>query len=356
MNNGDARAMPDRRRGTGPEAPLLRVRNLKTYFPIRQGTLVRRVVGHIKAVDEVSFDIGRGETLGMVGESGCGKSTVGHSIVRLVRPTAGSINFDGIELTRLDKRSMRRLYRRVQMIYQDVFGSLDPRMSVGDIIAEPMVIHGIGDRPARRRRVRELLDLVALRAQMADVYPHEMSGGQRQRVGIARALALQPDLIICDEPISALDVSIQAQIINLLRHLQDAFGLTYLFIAHDLAVIHHVADRIVVMYLGKVVEIAASDTLVTAPRHPYTQALLAAVPIPDPVAEAARGADRVILGGDLPSPFDPPVGCNFCTRCPATGRVMEAHDIDCGTEEPRLQEVAPGHWAACHLYAACRPR
>ncbi len=340
----------------GPGAPpLLSVRNLKAYFPIRQGMVVRRVVEQVKAVDDVSFDIARGETLGMVGESGCGKTTIGRAILRLIRPTAGSIVFDGIELTDLGRRGFRRLYRRIQMIYQDSSAAMDPRMTVGDIIAEPLEINRIGDRESQRQRVRELLDTVGLGDRTADAYPHELSGGQRQRVGIARALAMRPDLIVCDEPVSALDVSIQAQIINLLQELQGEFGLTYLFIAHDLAVVHHIADRIVVMYLGKVMEIAPSETLTGNPLHPYTQVLLSAAPIPDPAVEAARESQFIVLEGEPPSATNPPPGCKFSTRCPTARRVLDEHGIDCGRLEPALREVEQGHWAACHLHAACRP-
>ena len=345
---------PDGSGGSG-EAPLLSVRNLKAYFPVRKGMVVRRVVDQVKAVDDVSFDIARGETLGMVGESGCGKTTIGRSILRLIQPRAGSIVFDGMELTALGRREFRGFYRRIQMIYQDSSSAMDPRMSVGDIIAEPLEINRIGDRESRRQRVLELLDRVGLRDQTVGAYPHELSGGQRQRVGIARALAMKPDLIVCDEPVSALDVSIQAQIINLLQRLQREFGLTYLFIAHDLAVVHHIADRIVVMYLGKVMEIAPSETLIGEPLHPYTQVLLSAVPIPVPTAEAAREDQFILPKGEPPSAANPPPGCNFSARCPAAGRVLTEHGIDCGTLEPTLREVERGHWAACHLHAICRP-
>ena len=319
--------------------------------------LVRRVVGHVKAVDDVSFAISRGETLGLVGESGCGKTTIGRSIVHLVRPTAGTVTFDGIELTGLGRRRFRRLYRRIQMIYQDSQAAMNPRMSVGDIIAEPLEIHGIGSRRSRRQQVRELLATVRLGARAADVHPHELSGGQRQRVGIARALALKPDLIVCDEPVSALDVSIQAQIINLLKDLQANLGLTYLFIAHDLAVVHHIADRILVVFLGKVMEVAPSEALAQRPLHPYTRVLLSAIPVPDPTLEAkAPAGTRRLLGGDLPSAADPPCGCRFSGRCPTAERVMDEHGIDCADVDPELREIEPDHWVACHIHAECRPR
>ncbi len=329
---------PDGPGGSG-EAPLLSVRNLKAYFPIRQGMIVRRVVEQVKAVDDVSFDIARGETLGMVGESGCGKTTIGRSILRLIQPTAGSIVFDGIELTGLGRRGFRRLYRRIQMIYQDSSAAMDPRMSVGDIIAEPLEINRIGDRESQRQRVRELLDTVRLGDRTAGAYPHELSGGQRQRVGIARALAMRPDLIVCDEPVSALDVSIQAQIINLLEELQEQFGLTYLFIAHDLSVVRHISDRVAVMYLGKMMELTSRDELYENPLHPYTKALLSAVPIPDPEVETKR--ERILLTGDVPSPMHPPPGCVFNTRCPiAIG--------ECRQAVPEWREVSRDHWVACH--------
>ncbi len=329
---------------------LVRVKNLKMYFPITKGIIFQRHVGDIKAVDGLSFDIKRGETLGLVGESGCGKSTTGRAILQLYRPTAGTVEFEGAELTHLKGEPLRRMRRHMQMIFQDPYASLNPRMTVGSIIGEPLEVHNILSGKARKDRVKELLNIVGLNPYFINRYPHEFSGGQRQRIGVARALAVQPDFIVCDEPISALDVSIQAQVINLLEDLQDRFGLTYLFIAHDLAVVRHISDRIAVMYLGKIVELTDRTTLYREPLHPYTQALLSAVPIPDPVAEAEREKRRVILQGDVPSPANPPIGCNFCTRCPAKERVMKEKGIDCNVIEPEFREVVADHWVACHLY------
>ncbi len=321
------------------EKPLVRVEGLKQHFPITRGIL-RRQVGAVKAVDGVSFDIYRGETLGMVGESGCGKSTTGRAILQLNRPTAGRVFLDDIELEHLRGKRLREMRRRMQMIFQDPYASLNPRMTIGRIIGEPLQIFNLVSRKERKGRVQELMELVGLNPQFADRYPHEFSGGQRQRVGIARALALQPDFIVCDEPISALDVSIQAQVVNLLEELQERFGLTYLFIAHDLAMVRHISDRVAVMYLGKIVELTDQASLYANPLHPYTQALLSAVPIPDPKIESQR--QRTILKGSLPSPSDPPKGCNFCTRCPVA--VEHCHEV-----EPELREVSPGHQVACHL-------
>ena len=321
------------------ERPLVRVEGLKQHFPITRGIL-RRQVGAVKAVDGVSFDIYRGETLGMVGESGCGKSTTGRAILQLNRPTAGRVFLDEIELEHLRGKGLREMRRRMQMIFQDPYASLNPRMTIGRIIGEPLQIFNLVSRKERKGRVQELMELVGLNPQFADRYPHEFSGGQRQRVGIARALALQPDFIVCDEPISALDVSIQAQVVNLLEELQERFGLTYLFIAHDLAMVRHISDRVAVMYLGKIVELTDQASLYANPLHPYTQALLSAVPIPDPKIESQR--QRTILKGSLPSPSDPPKGCNFCTRCPVA--VEHCHEV-----EPELREVSPGHQVACHL-------
>ena len=321
------------------EKPLVRVEGLKQHFPITRGIL-RRQVGAVKAVDGVSFEIYRGETLGMVGESGCGKSTTGRAILKLNRPTEGKVYLDDIDLENLKGKKLREIRRRMQMIFQDPYASLNPRMTIGRIIGEPLQIFNLVSRKERKGSVQELMELVGLNPQFADRYPHEFSGGQRQRVGIARALALQPDFIVCDEPISALDVSIQAQVVNLLEELQQRFGLTYLFIAHDLAMVRHISDRVAVMYLGKIVELTDQAALYANPLHPYTQALLSAVPIPDPKIESQR--QRTILEGSLPSPSDPPKGCNFCTRCPVA--VEHCHEV-----EPELREVSPGHQVACHL-------
>ena len=319
---------------------LLEVRHLVKHFSVGGG-LFGGSPGLVRAVDDVSFAIRRGETLGLVGESGCGKTTTGRCILQLERATSGQVIFEGRDLTGLDLTELRPIRRRMQVIFQDPYSSLNPRMTVGQILAEPIAVHGLipGAR-ARRERVRELLHRVGLLPQHADRYPHQLSGGQRQRVGIARALAVEPTLIICDEPVSALDVSIQAQIINLLEDLQAELGLTYLFIAHDLAVVRHISDRVVVMYLGKIAEVADRRELYERPLHPYTQALLAAVPIPDPEVEASRA--RPVLGGEVPSPLRPPPGCVFHPRCPIA---VER----CRGEIPPLREITPGHWAACLL-------
>jgi len=317
---------------------LVKVRDLKMHFPITQGIIIQRQVGAIRAVDGITFDILRGETLGLVGESGCGKSTTGRAMLQLYRPTAGEVYFEEHSLTEMKGESLRRMRRRMQMIFQDPYASLNPRRTVGDIIGEPMLVHNILKGKARRDRVQELLRVVGLNPYFVNRYPHEFSGGQRQRIGVARALALNPEFIICDEPISALDVSIQAQIINLLEDLQAEFNLTYLFIAHDLSVVRHISDRIAVMYLGKIVELTGRTELYENPLHPYTQALLSAVPIPDPVVEEQR--QRVILEGDVPSPANPPVGCNFNTRCPVVMNI-------CKEQEPEFKESDSGHWVAC---------
>jgi len=319
---------------------LLEVRHLVKHFTI-SGGLFGGTPGVVRAVDDVSFAIRRGETLGLVGESGCGKTTTGRCILQLERPTSGQVIFEGRELTALDAAALRPVRRRMQVIFQDPYSSLNPRMTVGQILAEPIAVHGlIPDAARRRARVRDLLQRVGLLPQHGDRYPHQLSGGQRQRVGIARALAVEPSLIICDEPVSALDVSIQAQIINLLEDLQAELHLTYLFIAHDLAVVRHISDRVAVMYLGRIVEVADRRELYDNPLHPYTKALLAAVPIPDPALEASR--PRPVLGGEVPSPLNPPSGCVFHPRCPIA--------VDrCRVEIPPLREVAPGHWAACLL-------
>jgi oligopeptide transport system ATP-binding protein len=317
---------------------IVRVRDLKMHFPITQGIVIQRQVGAIKAVDGITFDIVRGETLGLVGESGCGKSTTGRAILQLYRPTAGEVYFEDQSLTEIKGERLRRMRRRMQMIFQDPYASLNPRMTVGDIIGEPLLVHGLAKSRERRERVQELLRVVGLNPYFVNRYPHEFSGGQRQRIGVARALAVNPDFIICDEPISALDVSIQAQIINLLEDLQAEFNLTYLFIAHDLSVVRHISDRIAVMYLGKIMELTDRQELYDNPVHPYTQALLSAVPIPDPVVEEQR--KRIILEGDVPSPANPPVGCNFNTRCPV---VMDI----CREQEPEFEDIGDGHWVAC---------
>jgi oligopeptide transport system ATP-binding protein len=321
------------------EAPLLQVRGLRMHFPISEGVVTRRRVGDVKAVDGVDFSIRRGETLGLVGESGCGKTTMGRCILRLETPTAGEILYNGVDVAKLSRKQMVALRRRIQVIFQDPYSSLNPRMKVGSIIAEPMRVHGVEpDSKKRTARVRELLSLCGLNPNFADRYPHEMSGGQRQRVGIARALALNPEFIVCDEAVSALDVSIQAQIINLLEDLREKFNLTYLFIAHDLSVVRHLCQRVAVMYLGRVVELAECDELFDNPLHPYTKALLAAVPVPDPTVEATRAFQPV--SGEVPSPINPPPGCVFHPRCSLAV-------AECRQTRPELRELRPGHWVAC---------
>lgn len=317
---------------------LLEVRNLVKHFPIRQGIIFTRQVGAVKAVDDISFTVNKGETLGLVGESGCGKTTTGRVILRLIEPTSGQVIFDGKNVPALPKDELRELRKEMQIIFQDPYGSLNPRMTVGDIIGEPLHIHKLAKGPEREKRVRELLEVVGLSAFHARRFPHEFSGGQRQRIGIARALAVNPRLIICDEPVSALDVSIQAQVINLLQDLQEEFGLTYLFIAHDLSVVKHISDRVAVMYLGKIVELTDKDELYRNPKHPYTQALLSAIPEADPTIKK----ERIILKGDVPSPINPPSGCRFHTRCP---KAMEI----CTKEEPEFLDSGGGHFVACHL-------
>jgi peptide/nickel transport system ATP-binding protein len=320
---------------------LLQVRDLQVHFPIIRGILRDRVVGHVRAVDGIDLDVDRGTTYGLVGESGCGKSTLGRAVLRLIEPTGGTVEFNGQDLAALDRHELRRTRRRMQMVFQDPMASLDPRQSVRSALVEPLRTHDIPAGPGGwDRRVRELLDVVGLPAGAARRYPHEFSGGQRQRIGIARAIALQPDLVIADEPVSSLDVSVQAQVINLLQDLQSALGLTYLVIAHDLAVVRHVSDLIGVMYLGTLVEQAPADHLYQAPLHPYTLSLMSAIPIPDPAVEATR--ERILLTGDLPSPADPPPGCRFHTRCPLR------RDTRCHDEVPALREILPGHHVACH--------
>jgi oligopeptide/dipeptide ABC transporter ATP-binding protein len=319
------------------DGPLLEVRDLRTYYPVRDGVLRRRSAW-VKAVDGVSLHVGRGETFGLVGESGCGKTTLGRSVVRLTQATSGEIRLSGQDITQASGRKLRRLRRDVQLIFQDPYGSLNPRMSVGDLVAEGLVIHGELGRREREQRVAELLSIVGLRREHMRRYPHEFSGGQRQRIGIARALALRPKLVIADEPVAALDVSIQSQVLNLLSDLQQQFGLSYLFIAHDLGVVRYISDRVGVMYLGNLVEVAPANEVYEDPRMPYTQALLSAIPS----ADGGARRERIILRGDVPSPIDPPTGCPFRTRC------WQAQDI-CAQAKPALREVRPGHWAACHF-------
>ncbi|MCH8098056.1 MAG: ABC transporter ATP-binding protein [Proteobacteria bacterium] len=319
--------------------PILEVKGLKMYFPISEGVVFTRKVAEVKAVDGISFHIRKGETFGLVGESGCGKTTTGRCILQLEQATEGQIFFDGVNIAELDRRELSALRQKIQVIFQDPYSSLNPRMKIGEIIGEPMRVHGIEpDADKRHARVAELLSICGLDPKFADRYPHEMSGGQRQRVGIGRALALNPEFIICDEPVSALDVSIQAQVINLLEDLRDEFGLTYLFIAHDLSVVRHLCHRVAVMYLGKIVELAECDELYDNPIHPYTQALLAAVPVPDPEIESKR--EHKVMKGEVPSPINPPSGCVFHPRCPLA---VEG----CRSVVPELREIKPGHWVAC---------
>ena len=321
------------------EDVLLDVKDLKMHFPVTSGLLFQRTVAHVKAVDGVSFSVRRGETLGLVGESGCGKTTTGRCILQLYKPTSGEVVFDGKELTRMNTKQMRTMRREMQVIFQDPYSSLNPRMTAGNIIGEPLVVHGLVHGKAEyRERVAELLVNVGLNPYMADRFPHEFSGGQRQRIGVARALSVSPKFIVADEPVSALDVSIQAQIINLLEELQEQFNLTYLFIAHDLSVVRHISDRVGVMYLGHLVEIAERNEIYRNPIHPYTRALLSAVPIPDPILDAQR--ERVLLTGEVPSPLNPPAGCVFHPRCPIA-------DDSCSRVIPELREVSPDHWASC---------
>ncbi len=319
---------------------ILTVRNLEMHFPITQGILFQKKVGAVRAVDGVSFDVKRGETLGLVGESGCGKSTTGRTILHLSKATGGKFYFDGQDITNLNGANLKNVRRNMTMIFQDPYASLNPRMTVGNIISEPLIIHGIGSAKDRQSRVQELLEVVGLSRFYGNRYPHEFSGGQRQRVGIARALAASPSFIVADEPVSALDVSIQAQVVNLLEDLQNRLGLTYLFVAHDLSVVRHISDRVAVMYLGKIVELADRDTIYKSPGHPYTRALLSAVPIPDPRAEKRR--KRIILTGDVPSPVNPPPACRFHTRCPLVQQI-------CKEQEPEFRDIGGGHRVACHF-------
>jgi len=321
---------------------LMRVDHLVKHFPITRNRMIffKQNAGAVHAVDDVSFDLIRGETLGLVGESGCGKSTTGRTVLQLHRPTSGHVFFEGKDLAVTKGEELRLMRRRMQMIFQDPYASLNPRMTVGEIIGEPVIIHGIATQKEAEERVKDLLKLVGLNPAYTNRYPHEFSGGQRQRIGVARALALQPSLIVCDEPISALDVSIQAQVVNLLEDLQKEFNLTYLFIAHDLSMIRHISTRVAVMYLGVIVELTSRNELYAHPLHPYTQALLSAVPIPDPNSEEKR--QRIILQGDVPSPVNPPSGCRFRTRCPLATKI-------CAEVRPEFREVTPGHWVACHL-------
>jgi len=333
ITDGDASA-------TAPTAEVLvSVTGVKKHFPIMKGVF-RRQVGAVRAVDGVTFDIHRGETLGLVGESGSGKSTAGRTVLQLEVPTEGTILFDGTDLGGLSNSKLRKMRPRMQMVFQNPHSSLNPRMTVASIIEEPLVEHGVGNKQARKDRIGDLLTMVGLDPSHANRYPHEFSGGQRQRIGIARAIALDPEFIVCDEPIAALDVSIQAQVVNLLERLQDELGLAYLFISHDMSMVRHIADRVAVMYLGHIVELAPVDELYENPKHPYTRALHSAVPVPDPVVEAERA--RTILEGDIPSPANPPSGCPFHTRCPAARE-------RCVSDVPEERELAPGHWVACHF-------
>ena len=340
MNEQPTTAVSTNDRPAAAGDDLLVVDNVQKYFPITRGIIFQKQIGAVQAVDGVTFTVKQGETLGIVGESGCGKSTLARCIVRLLDITAGSIQFDGRDISRLSRMAMRPMRREMTMIFQDPYASLNPRKRVGSIVGEPLEVHGLGSADEIKRRVQELLEVVGLNPEHYNRFPHEFSGGQRQRIGVARALAVNPKLIVCDEPVSALDVSVQAQILNLLKDLQDDFGLTYIFIAHDLNVVRHISDRVLVMYLGKVAEVASRDVLYKEPKHPYTGALLSAVPIPNP--ELGRKREPIVLEGDVPSPVNPPSACRFHPRCP---RFVEGH---CDVEEPQLYSFGPGHVAACH--------
>jgi oligopeptide transport system ATP-binding protein len=326
---------------------LLQVRHLVKYFPVYQGLIFSQHTKDVKAVDDVSFDVYKGETLGLVGETGCGKTTVARTVLQLYRPTSGQILFDGIDLASLQENKLRSMRRRMQMIFQDPYASLNPRMTVGAIISAPLDVHTRLKRKEKQDRVQELLKIVGLNPDFVNRYPHEFSGGQRQRIGIARALAISPDLIICDEPISSLDVSIQAQVVNLLEELQERLNLTYIFVAHDLSMVRHISNRMAVMYLGKIMELADRNTIYMKPLHPYTQGLISSVPIPDP--DKARKRQRMLLQGDIPSPLNPPVGCNFNTRCPITTE-------ECFVTDPDYREIEPGHFVACFHPGLAKPK
>jgi oligopeptide/dipeptide ABC transporter ATP-binding protein len=345
---GEPSAATQRAGTASTSGPLVEVRDLVKHFPVKGGIL-QRTVGFVQAVDGVSFEIRRGETLGLVGESGCGKTTVGRLLLRLIEPTSGTIRFDGVDITRISGRALKPFRRRMQIIFQDPYASLDPRMPISDSIGEGLRIHGVGTPAERRAKVRRMMDMVGLQPYHARRYAHEFSGGQRQRIGIARALVLEPDLVVCDEPVSALDVSIQAQVLNLLRELQQELGLTYVFVAHNMGVVEHISDRVAVMYLGKIAEVADRREIFRAPEHPYTQALMSAIPIPDP--ELPRR--RVILQGDVPSPLNPPSGCRFNPRCQL--RAELGGPAICAEEEPVLRDLRGGHLAACHFRDGTKP-
>ena len=328
------------------EIPLYTIQNLKIHFPIQKGIIFKKTIGHVKAVDGISLEIYKGETLGLVGESGCGKSTTGRGIIRLINSNEGSIQYQNTDISHVVEKDLRKLRKDFQIIFQDPYSSLHPRLTVGEIISEPLKLHTDKKTDEIRQNVLMVMNDVGLGQHHFDRYPNEFSGGQRQRVGIARAIILRPKFIVCDEPVSALDVSIQAQIINLLKVLQEKYNLTYLFISHDLSVVKHISDRIAVMYLGKIVELTSSDDLYDGPLHPYTKALLSSIPLPDPNKE--RSKQKILLEGDVPSPSNPPTGCNFCSRCSTKKEVMKKYNINCDITEPSLFEKKSGHWVACH--------